>query len=153
GSAFFVELTDVLRFPGYAEGSPGQVGFWFALGVFGAVLLGAGSPWVPYTVARLWIALWGHLPWRLMRFLDDAHDRGILRQAGAVYQFRHARLQEHLAGEWAHFGPPRLIRWLVEARIRSSPQSHRSRRHSRRNAIVSTTAAVAILSTAITTIA
>ncbi|MEU4668642.1 hypothetical protein AB0F91_11870 [Amycolatopsis sp. NPDC023774] len=27
----------------------------------------------------------------------DAHRRGVLRQVGAVYQFRHARLQERLA--------------------------------------------------------
>jgi hypothetical protein len=32
-----------------------------------------------------------------MRFLADAHQRGVLRQAGAVYQFRHAELQRHLA--------------------------------------------------------
>jgi hypothetical protein len=31
-----------------------------------------------------------------MDFLADAYDRGVLRQAGAVYQFRHAQLQEHL---------------------------------------------------------
>jgi hypothetical protein len=29
-------------------------------------------------------------------FLDDACRRGVLRQVGAVYQFRHARLQAHL---------------------------------------------------------
>ena len=29
--------------------------------------------------------------------LEDAHQRQVLRQAGAVYQFRHAELQEHLA--------------------------------------------------------
>jgi hypothetical protein len=32
-----------------------------------------------------------------MTFLDDAHHRGVLRQVGAVYQFRDARLQDHLA--------------------------------------------------------
>jgi hypothetical protein len=37
------------------------------------------------------------LPLRLLDFLDDAHRLGILRQAGPVYQFRHARLQDHLA--------------------------------------------------------
>jgi len=26
----------------------------------------------------------------------DAHQRGVLRQSGAVYQFRHARLKDHL---------------------------------------------------------
>ena len=32
-----------------------------------------------------------------MRVLEDAHHRQVLRQAGAVYQFRHAELQDHLA--------------------------------------------------------
>ena len=36
-------------------------------------------------------------PIRLMRFLEDARSRGILRTVGPVYQFRHARLQDRLA--------------------------------------------------------
>jgi hypothetical protein len=33
-----------------------------------------------------------------MDFLDDAHRRrGVLRQAGAVYQFRHIELQHRLS--------------------------------------------------------
>jgi hypothetical protein len=32
-----------------------------------------------------------------MSFLADAHQRGVLRQAGAVYQFRHVELQRRLA--------------------------------------------------------
>jgi hypothetical protein len=35
----------------------------------------------------------------LMPFLDDARTRGVLRTVGAVYQFRHATLQEHLVGQ------------------------------------------------------
>ena len=31
------------------------------------------------------------------RLLEDALDRQLLRQAGTVYQFRHAELQDHLA--------------------------------------------------------
>jgi hypothetical protein len=31
-----------------------------------------------------------------MNFLEDAHQRGILRTVGPVYQFRHARLQDRL---------------------------------------------------------
>ena len=57
----------------------------------------AMSAWGWYSLARLWFALRGRLPWRPMTFLDDAHHRGVLRQAGGVYQFRHARLQERLA--------------------------------------------------------
>jgi hypothetical protein len=37
-----------------------------------------------------------------MRFLDDARERGVLRQSGKVYQFRHERLREHLAGNKEH---------------------------------------------------
>jgi len=37
----------------------------------------------------------------LMCFLEDARTRGVLRTVGAVYQFRHATLQDHLAGQGA----------------------------------------------------
>jgi hypothetical protein len=53
---------------------------------------------VLYAASLAWWALRGRLPWRLMRFLDDAHRRGVLRRTGTVYQFRHAHLQHHLAG-------------------------------------------------------
>jgi hypothetical protein len=56
------------------------------------------SVWGRYAVANTWAAIRGDLPWRLMIFLEDAHRRGVLRRAGAVYQFRHTRLQQHLAG-------------------------------------------------------
>lgn len=36
-------------------------------------------------------------PVRLMKFLEDACARGVLRTVGPVYQFRHARLQDRLA--------------------------------------------------------
>jgi hypothetical protein len=36
-------------------------------------------------------------PVRLMRFLEDARERNVLRTIGPVYQFRHARLQDRLA--------------------------------------------------------
>jgi hypothetical protein len=47
-------------------------------------------------MARIWLPLTGRMPWAMTAFLDDAYQRGVLRQAGAVYQFRHARLQDHL---------------------------------------------------------
>jgi NACHT domain-containing protein len=37
------------------------------------------------------------VPLRLLTFLDDAHRLGLLRAAGPVYQFRHAKLQDRLA--------------------------------------------------------
>ncbi len=57
------------------------------------------TAWGRFTIARGWLALRGRLPWRLMTFLADAHRRGLLRQAGGVYQFRHALLRERLLSE------------------------------------------------------
>jgi hypothetical protein len=64
---------------------------------FGLVVSGFGSAWPPWLTARGWLALHGRLPWPLMGFLGDAHRRGVLRQVGAVYQFRHINLQHRLA--------------------------------------------------------
>ena len=85
-----------------------QVGLVLALLfglVFGLLITAGGmftigffdEAWGQFVVARAWLAIRGRLPWRLMAFLDDAYHRGVLRQAGAVYQFRHARLQDQLA--------------------------------------------------------
>jgi len=43
------------------------------------------------------LAMRWHTPARLLRFLDDARQRDVLRTVGPVYQFRHARLQDRLA--------------------------------------------------------
>ncbi|MET9661571.1 helix-turn-helix domain-containing protein [Streptomyces sp. NPDC006510] len=65
-------------------------------------------------LSRVWLPLTGKLPWDTVAFLDDAYRRGVLRQTGAVYQFRHIRLQHHLARTYrehqsryapARFGP------------------------------------------------
>lgn len=41
-------------------------------------------------------------PVRLLRFLEDARSRNVLRTVGPVYQFRHGRFQDRLAShEWA----------------------------------------------------
>jgi NACHT domain len=53
--------------------------------------------WPSYVFTRGWLALHHRLPWPLMSFLADAHQRGVLRQAGAYYQFRHIELQHRLA--------------------------------------------------------
>lgn len=53
--------------------------------------------WGAHTIARIWLSVRRCLPWRLMEFLADAHKKGVLRQAGASYQFRHAELQRRLA--------------------------------------------------------
>ena len=54
----------------------------------------AWGQWI--VLSRVWLPLTGKLPWNTVAFLDDAYQRGVLRQTGAVYQFRHIRLQHHL---------------------------------------------------------
>jgi hypothetical protein len=77
--------------------------------VFGAVagiVFGLGMNASPvFWWTRLTLALRLQTPLRLMSFLAEARDRGVLRQAGGVYQFRHARLQEQLA-DAVPAGPP-----------------------------------------------
>ncbi|GGU06186.1 NACHT domain-containing protein [Streptomyces coeruleorubidus] len=55
------------------------------------------SAWGRMGAARIWLAVTGRAPWRLMQFLAEAHRRGVLRQSGAHYEFRHVRLQQRLA--------------------------------------------------------
>src|SRR6266568_2279147 len=83
--------------PAYVTGlRPGLFyGITFGCGVAAVTML--PRAWGTYTVNRTWLALRGHLPWQLMAFLSDAHLRGVLRQSGGVYQFRHARVQHQLA--------------------------------------------------------
>jgi hypothetical protein len=69
--------------------------------IAGTVLgLGAGLTYTRTSTAVLaftQLFLRWRTPIRLMSFLEDAHSRNILRTVGPVYQFRHARLQDHLA--------------------------------------------------------
>ena len=63
------------------------------IGALGAVLANA---WGGLVATCVYFALGRRLPLRLMGFLADAHRRGILRRVGAVYQFRHAIVQDRL---------------------------------------------------------
>jgi hypothetical protein len=67
-----------------------------ATGLLSATFLSASwrSLLVFPSLSRQW-----HTPARLMKFLEDARRRGILRTIGPVYQFRHARLRDRLASQ------------------------------------------------------
>jgi hypothetical protein len=72
------------------------VGLLFGLTFYGP----ARTAWGQWLIlVRVWLPLTGRLPWPVHAFLTDAYHRGVLRQTGAVYQFRHARLQEHLTSD------------------------------------------------------
>jgi len=65
-----------------------------------------------YADCRIWLICGRLLPWRMMAFLADAHQRGVLRRVGAVYQFRHISLQQRLAGQYT--GQPHRWDPLIE---------------------------------------
>jgi hypothetical protein len=83
-----VAVSERLRY-GLAYGLP--------IGVVGGVLAITGSTWGQSLLLRAALAAQRLTPFRLAAFLNDAHARGVLRTAGAVFQFRHIRLQERLA--------------------------------------------------------
>ncbi|MGH3855775.1 MAG: hypothetical protein ACRDR6_20265 [Pseudonocardiaceae bacterium] len=71
-------------------------------GITEGLVAGIGSGLVSsatWTAALADAQLWhrDEAPVRLLRFLEDARQRQILRTVGPTYQFRHARLQDRLA--------------------------------------------------------
>ncbi|GLZ02301.1 NACHT domain-containing protein [Actinoplanes sp. NBRC 103695] len=70
-------------------------GLLFALVI--ALGVGLHQPSGRYLVTVSVLSIRQQTPLHLLRFLNDAHRLGLLRQAGPVYQFRHAKLQDRLA--------------------------------------------------------
>lgn len=94
---------------GFVFGFWGGVAFGLTLGFAAGLIVGLllGGAWGRFMLVRVPLALTGRTPWTLIAFLEDAHLRGVLRQAGGVYQFRHARLQDRLiAHDLAHAARP-----------------------------------------------
>ena len=71
-----------------------------AFGVtFGLMAVLAGTETYRVSLASAQLSIEWRTPVRLMRFLNDAHRRQILRSVGPSYQFRYALLQDRLAAE------------------------------------------------------
>ena len=96
---------------GVSPNSTGQrngLQFGVEVGLTNLIVPGLGlafiqAMWGTFIITKFWLALKGYIPWRLMRFLQDAHmNRGVFRQAGAVYQFRHIDLQRRIA-DWPEY--------------------------------------------------
>ncbi|RLU90512.1 hypothetical protein CTZ27_21570 [Streptomyces griseocarneus] len=111
-ASVLVMLPDLIADAAYTRAEHGDLNatfaatfLWFELPLScpGPVLALAAYAWPYYSVTRITLALRGHLPWRLQAFLADAHRLGVLRQVGAVYQFRHAHLQRRLAASAQDF--------------------------------------------------
>jgi len=87
-----------------------------ASSTFVGVLLGGGAlssfASRSYLDACIWLGLTGQMPWRPMRFLVDAERRGIFQEIGAVFRFRHARVQLELR-YWYEDYSPGVRNWLA----------------------------------------
>ena len=80
-----------------------------ASGVIVGLVYGAYHATSPsYLIARVWLSLQRELPWKFMAFLTDAHmHRGVLRENGAVYEFRHLEIARYLAEKGKEKAPKR----------------------------------------------
>jgi hypothetical protein len=88
---------------GFTAGLETGTGYGLSLGLVAGFVAGLGisRAW-PTTLAAAQLTKRWHTPLHLMRFLDDARERNVLRTVGPVYQFRHARLQDRLAATVAN---------------------------------------------------
>ncbi|AGL13791.1 SARP family transcriptional regulator [Actinoplanes sp. N902-109] len=93
--------------------------------------------WPRFHLVRLLLAARQQLPRSLMDFLAGARNRELLRESGAAYQFRHARLQERLAVT----GRPSVST--------PEPGTARVSRTLRRTFVATTTAAVLVIVVAV----
>lgn len=83
----------------FESGLAALIVVWVVAGLALGIAVGLVFPatWqVTLASAQLWRR--GEAPVRLLRFLEDARKRQVLRTVGQVYQFRHAQLQDRLAG-------------------------------------------------------
>ncbi len=88
----FSETTDFG--PDRLLGGSVALGYYTLAGIACAILAhSSGQIWI----AALWLHAQARTPLRIIKFLEDARRRGIMRTVGAVYQFRHATFQERLA--------------------------------------------------------
>jgi hypothetical protein len=80
----------------YGEGFAVEFVTVFVLGQMGGPVGGIAG--LRYVALLLCTRRWSsrRLPWRLGRFLDLCYQAGLLRIAGAGYQFRHRELQDNL---------------------------------------------------------
>ncbi|GAA4630811.1 NACHT domain-containing protein [Actinoallomurus vinaceus] len=97
GPAFGIAGAVAQGFTGLIAAVEAGISFGVAGGVVFVATFGFTGAGPVYLVAVSVLYVRRRVPRRLMRFLDDAHRLGLLREAGPAFQFRHAKLQDRLA--------------------------------------------------------
>lgn len=75
-------------------------------GLVGIAATSFGSSWAALKLTELNF----HRRVCILKLLETARERQVLRQVGAVYQFRHAAIQDRLAESWAEMQQSRSAR-------------------------------------------
>jgi tetratricopeptide (TPR) repeat protein len=93
-----VLMTGAFSFTFVFDSIINHADLWDAVLLATALATWVGLPraWFRFTEARIWFCLSARMPWAIIAFLDDGQKRGILRQVGPLYEFRHALLQSRL---------------------------------------------------------
>lgn len=122
---------------GQLGGLPAQVISGLVMGMLAGLLYATRKiPWGMFTAARIWLALRRKLPWQLMLFMEDAHQRGVLRQVGGTFQFCHPELRRVLAKREATASSPSrtqalsIIHRVISRTLRASKARAISRQRS-----------------------
>jgi hypothetical protein len=97
GPAFGIAGAVAKGFAGLFAAVEAGIAFGIAGGVVFVLTFGFTGAGSVYLVTVAVLGARRRVPRRLMRFLDDAHRLGLLREAGPAFQFRHAKLQDRLA--------------------------------------------------------
>jgi hypothetical protein len=82
---------------GLGDGLLGGLMVWLVGGLLCGLMIRLMSGSVTVSLAELILTITGAGKVKFIQVLEVAHQRQVLRQAGAIYQFRHAELQDHLA--------------------------------------------------------
>jgi hypothetical protein len=102
-SVVVLEVMAVLGTVAPNFGLPGELAvglsYGIPIGIIGVTLALIGTVWGEFVLVKTWLAIKGVAPMALVGFLVDARARGVLRSAGAVFQFRHLRLQDMLVSK------------------------------------------------------
>jgi hypothetical protein len=100
GLGFGFSFQFAFRWPGLGAALTAGLAFCLVPGVLAGLVFGLthSQTWA-VSLTFIQLALRQHTPVRLMRFLEDARERHVLRTVGPVYQFRHARLHDRLSGQ------------------------------------------------------
>lgn len=95
--ALFLAITIFMMFATLLLVAPPR--YAFIPGASLGLALALRTAYARFIATRILLVSFRRLPARLMLFLDDAVDRGVLRHVGAAYQYSHDRLLEHLSAQ------------------------------------------------------